>query len=152
MFFIHSFLFTADVTVDVNCVATPIEKDGEEYLELEYVKTKVSIQKRKPTLYSTDPLAAIKQLDSKLDDCMASFETRLSSTPTKAQPSLEQLAADFKQFKVCMKLAIELVRSQVTQVTAAVDDMENRSRRKFLIFRGVAEMDGENLVFKPLRL
>lgn len=44
-----------------------------------------------------------------------------------------------------MKLAIDLVRSQMTQVTALVDESECRSRRKFLLFRGIEETAGENL-------
>lgn len=102
-------------------------------------------EKRKPTIFTTDPLAAIKELDSKLDVCVASFEARLSGGSATTQPSLDKLASDFKQFKVCMKLAIDLIRSQVTQTISAVDDLENRSRRKFLLFRGIKETEGEVL-------
>lgn len=105
----------------------------------------MSADKKKPTIYSTDPLAAIMELDAKLENCAASFEGRLSSASSTSNPSLEQLAADFKQFKVCMKLAIDLIRAQVSHVTSAVDEMENRNRRKFLLFRGLKETEGENL-------
>ncbi|KOB66761.1 putative tick transposon [Operophtera brumata] len=105
----------------------------------------MTTDKKMPTIYSNDPLAAIMELDAKLESCAASFEGRLSSASSTSNPSLEQLAADFKQFKDYMKLAIDLIRTQVSHVTSAVDEMENRSRRKFILFRGVRETEGENL-------
>lgn len=102
----------------------------------------MSSDKQGRRIFSTDPLAAIKELDDKLDSCMVSFEARMS---TASSASLEQLAAEVKQFKVCMKLAIDLVRTQMTQVTALVDDVESRGRRKFLLFRGIEEKEGESL-------
>ncbi|KOB61983.1 Uncharacterized protein OBRU01_25155 [Operophtera brumata] len=64
---------------------------------------------------------------------------------TASSASLEQLAAEVKQYKVGMKLAIDLIRTQMTQVTALVDDVESRGRRKFLLFRGIEEKEGESL-------
>lgn len=102
----------------------------------------MSLDKKAKIINSADPLAAIKELDNKLDSCMASFESRMATASTT---SMEQLVADVKQFKVVMKLAIELIRSQMNQVTSLVDEAENRSRRKFLLFRGIVETHGENL-------
>lgn len=87
------------------------------------------------------------ELDAKLEKCASSFEGRLSSVTASPSTSstLEQLAAEFTQFKVSMTLSIELIRTQVAHMTAAIDEMENRSRRKFLLFRGINECQAEDL-------
>ncbi|KOB52237.1 Uncharacterized protein OBRU01_26259 [Operophtera brumata] len=43
-----------------------------------------------PTIYSNDPLAAIMELDAKLESCAASFEGRLSSASSTSNPSIER--------------------------------------------------------------
>lgn len=74
---------------------------------------------------------------------MESFESRFA-TAAALPSTLQQLAKDFQQFKSVMRTAVNLLRAQIGHLTSLTDEIENRSRRKFLMFRGVKETAGEN--------
>lgn len=89
-----------------------------------------------------DPLAALKSIEEMYEKSMGSFETRLQAATSST--TLSQLVEDFQEFKVLMRKTVEILRDQIQNLTIITDDMENRSRRKFLLFRGVKEAANEN--------
>ena len=86
------------------------------------------------------PEDPIKNLEVKFDDCMKSFEAKLNA----AKPStVQQLAAEFAQFKDAMISALQVLKDQVAILNQVTDDLDNRSRCKFLLFRGIAETEDD---------
>ncbi|CAH2055702.1 unnamed protein product, partial [Iphiclides podalirius] len=94
----------------------------------------------KPVHNSEDP---VRNLEVKFDECMLSFEAKLNA----AKPStVQQLAAEFAQFKDMIKSALQVLKGQVAALHQITDDLDNRSRRKFLLFRGIAEGKDDDLL------
>ena len=88
------------------------------------------------------PEDPIKSLEVKFDNCMKSFEAKLSA----ARPStVQQLAAEFAQFRDTMVSALQVLKGQVAALNQITDDLDNRSRCKFLLFRGIAETEDDLL-------
>lgn len=85
----------------------------------------------------------IKDLEDNFERSMESFESRFA-TAAALPSTLQQLAKDFQQFKSVMRAAVNLLRAQIAHLSSLTDEMESRSRRKFLMFRGVKETAGEN--------
>ncbi|CAG4958054.1 unnamed protein product [Parnassius apollo] len=93
-------------------------------------------------LEKTKPEDAVKTLEKKFEECMSSFQARLESS----QPNITSLTNDFIMFKETMKTALEILKKQVQSLTLLTDDIDNRSRRKFLLIRGIEESDTENCI------
>ncbi|CAG4930566.1 unnamed protein product [Parnassius apollo] len=73
---------------------------------------------------------------------MSSFQARLESS----QPNITSLTNDFIMFKETIKTALEILKKQVQSLILLTDDIDNRSRRKFLLIRGIEEYDTENCI------
>lgn len=90
-----------------------------------------------------EPDEAIKVLEAKFDEQFKGFQKRLEAAPPSTE--LQQLAADFDAFKNIMQTALDALKIQVSSLTQLTDELDNRSRRKFLLFRGITEAKGEDL-------
>ncbi|CAG5050318.1 unnamed protein product [Parnassius apollo] len=99
-------------------------------------------------LEKTKPEDAVKTLEKKFEECMSSFQARLESS----QPNITSLTNDFIMFKETMKTALEILKKQVQSLTLLTDDIDNRSRRKFLLIRGIEESDTENCIDTVINL
>lgn len=84
----------------------------------------------------------IKGLEGSFEQRMKTFEDRLNQSGSVL--NLNQLAADFQVFKESFLSELELIKIQIKSVVQITDDIDNRSRRKFLLFRGVDERPSEN--------
>lgn len=86
----------------------------------------------------------IKGLEGSFEQRMKSFEERLN----QGGPMLShnQLVADFQVFKDSFYSELELIKIQINSLIQTTDEIDNRSRRKFLLFRGVVEHPAENSV------
>ena len=69
---------------------------------------------------------AIRNLESKFDEGMKSFQARLDDR----RPDVSQLVEDFNQFKDFVKSALITLKSQVASLTELTDELDNRSRCK----------------------
>lgn len=86
---------------------------------------------------------AVKVLEAKFDEQIKVFQKRLDAAPPSTE--LQQLVTDFDAFKNMMQTALEALKIQVSTLAQLTDELDNRSRRKFLLFRGIPEAKGENL-------
>lgn len=92
-------------------------------------------------------LEEIKTAQDNLEECfakrMAELEAQLhSGGPTK--DTVARVAEEFRTFRELMFSMIGLLRKQINECSAAIDDIETRHRRKSLIFVGVAESEQED--------
>lgn len=79
-----------------------------------------------------------------IEERMAIFEAELQkSSKTNSTPSLTSLASDFTSFRSFVVDTITAFRRQMDLLAKEVDNMEMRSRRKMLLFHGIAEQKSE---------
>lgn len=90
-----------------------------------------------------DPMLTLHSLEEKFQKSMEVFEARFTSASSTV--TLNQLSSDFQQFKAFVCDTFSLLRAQISSVAAMTDDLENRSRRKFLLIRGIKESPIENI-------
>lgn len=83
----------------------------------------------------------IKGLEGSFEERMKAFEDRL--TQSGPMLNLNQLAAEFQVFKKSFLSELELIKTQINSLIQITDEIDNRSRRKFLLFRGVDECPSE---------
>lgn len=87
-------------------------------------------------------LSSLNNMEEKFEKTMESFESRfLTATSTI---TLNQLAKDYQAFKSFVRDTLIMIKNQIISLITVTDDMENRSRKKFLLFRGVKENPAEN--------
>lgn len=92
----------------------------------------------------TEVTDVIKGLEGSFEQRMKAFEDRLNQGGPVS--NLNQLAADFQIFKESFLTELELIKTQINSLIQITDDIDSRSRRKFLLFRGVDESQSENSV------
>ncbi|CAG9560983.1 unnamed protein product [Danaus chrysippus] len=95
-----------------------------------------------------DILEVHKNIAESLGNRMAEFEKQLKSTSNTEgnKNSLDKLASEFKEFKASVWNILDLLRTLVTNLSSQIDDIDNTSRRNALLFGGIQEAEGENLV------
>ncbi|XP_063388180.1 uncharacterized protein LOC134674061 [Cydia fagiglandana] len=94
---------------------------------------------------------SIDEMTKNFNEQMATFQSQLEKTaPTNPTASL--LAAEFSAFKNFTIKALETLQSQVKLLAKQVDQQEMRTRRKMLLFHGVAEAKDENTSERVLEL
>lgn len=82
----------------------------------------------------------IKGLEGTFEQRMKAFEDRLN----QGGPVYNQLTADFQAFKESFYAELDAIKIQINMLMQITDDIEHRSRRKFLLFRGVEDGASEN--------
>lgn len=90
-----------------------------------------------------ESLSSLSSLEQRFEKAMESFESRFMSASSTV--TLNQIAKDFQNFKTFVRDTLIMLRSQMSALITATDDIETRSRRKFLLFRGVKESKDENI-------
>lgn len=84
----------------------------------------------------------IKDLECSFEQRMKAFEDRLNQSVPILNPN--QLAVDFQVFKESFFSELEVIKTQINTLIQITDEIDSRSRRKFLLFRGVDESPSEN--------
>ncbi|KAL0883502.1 hypothetical protein ABMA27_016867 [Loxostege sticticalis] len=88
-----------------------------------------------------------RALESSLTQRMKEFEANLkaakAASPAQAE-SLTSLSREFYAFRDYTVGIVDLLRRQIQEVSRAVDAIETRQRRKFLLVAGVPEVDNED--------
>lgn len=74
---------------------------------------------------------------------MAEFQGQIDKA-TPGSPTISSVAAQFEAFRSFIMKSLETLQQQVEFLSHQVDSLEMRSRRKILLFHGVAEEDGED--------
>lgn len=87
---------------------------------------------------------SIKTLELKWEESMKEFQNRLDEA--QANSNVCQLAEEFRCFKDTMLSALNDLKSQIASVVQITDDIDCRSRRKYILLRGVQEEDNEDPV------
>lgn len=87
-----------------------------------------------------------------LGNRMANFEKQLSGSASSdtSKVSLDKLASEFKEFKASVWNILDLLKSLINNLSTQIDEVDNSSRRNALLFGGIEEVEGENLVSKIL--
>lgn len=86
---------------------------------------------------------SIESLAASVHSRMAAFEEELKSPAAKAD-TVKSISADFQCFRAFVMASFGALQKQVQMLTAEVDAMEMRSRRKMLLVHGVPEVKEEN--------
>ena len=95
-----------------------------------------------------DILEVHRSIAEALGNRMANFEKQLNSASTNdtSKVSLDKLACEFKEFKTSVWGILELLKSLINNLSSQIDEIDNSSRRNALLFGGIEEAEGENLV------
>lgn len=67
------------------------------------------------------------------------FESKFKAAEPKSTTTLNRLHEEFNEFKTHVWTLLNFLREQVTEISKAVDVIEMRHRRKFLLLSGVPE-------------
>ncbi|XP_063538678.1 uncharacterized protein LOC134747930 [Cydia strobilella] len=92
----------------------------------------------------------MKSIKQSVEEMSVSFNTRMAEfqaqidMATPGSPTVSSVAAQFEAFRSFIIKALETLQQQVEFLSHQVDSLEMRSRRKILLFHGVAEEDGED--------
>lgn len=86
---------------------------------------------------------SIEELKESFEEKMAEFQSDLNKAGA-SNPAASSVASAFTAFKSCILKALDVIQTQVAQLTQQVDTMEMRSRRKMLVLHGVQEVQDEN--------
>lgn len=92
-------------------------------------------------------------IQNSIDALAASFASRLAAVEDRLQkvspekvPSVNSIAADFKQLQAFVVSSFSNIQKQLSLLTNECDNMEMRSRRKMLLFHGVPDAkDGDTV-------
>ncbi|XP_063391767.1 uncharacterized protein LOC134677267 [Cydia fagiglandana] len=94
---------------------------------------------------------SIAELGASFNARMAEFQGQIEKANPES-PTVSSVAAQFSAFRAFILKAIETLQQQVEFLSQQVDNMEMRSRRKILLFHGVAEADNEDSSVRILDL
>lgn len=75
---------------------------------------------------------------------LAAVEERLQMVSPEKVPSVNSIAAEFKQLQTFVVSSFSNIQKQLSILTNECDDMEMRSRRKILLFHGVPDAKDED--------
>lgn len=95
-----------------------------------------------------DLLDAHRTMFESLSKRMEDFENKLqsSSSGEAGKPTIEKLASDFNEFKSSVWAILELLKSLTLNLASQIDDVDNHTRRNALLFAGIKETEGEDLI------
>lgn len=82
---------------------------------------------------------------------MAEFQGQIEEA-TPGNPTVTSLAGQFSAFRTFILKAMDTLQKQVEFLSQQVDGLETRSRRKILLFHGVAEAVGEDTSVRVIDL
>ncbi|XP_061717553.1 uncharacterized protein LOC133529280 [Cydia pomonella] len=85
-----------------------------------------------------------KSLEKSVNKMLSKFEARMKSPASRA--TVSSLSEEFSSFKDHTLGMLKLLRSQISALSNTQDILEMRHRRKYLLFKGVPEDPGENIV------
>ncbi|XP_061712767.1 uncharacterized protein LOC133521720 [Cydia pomonella] len=85
-----------------------------------------------------------KSLEKSVNKMLSKFEARMKSPASRA--TVSSLSEEFSSFKDHTLGMLKLLRSQISALSKTQDILEMRHRRKYLLFKGVPEDPGENIV------
>jgi hypothetical protein len=98
-------------------------------------------------------LKGMEELSSMFKARMTEFERSLQPSATKeASPTVRSLAAEFSTFKTFVWKSLSILKSQVDLVMVGLDRLDMHSRRKVLLFHGIAEDNKEVVIDKILSI
>ncbi|XP_028175529.1 uncharacterized protein LOC114363867 [Ostrinia furnacalis] len=92
-------------------------------------------------------------LEQSLMKRMTEFEAHLRATKVSSpaqSENLKTLSREFYTFRDHTMGVVDLLRRQIQEVSRAVDSIEARHRRKFILITGVPDLDSENLMSSTL--
>lgn len=87
---------------------------------------------------------AQSSLEATVSRQLAEFEKTLHSGSPKIN-TMDSVSTEFQKFKITIFTTICSIRKQITALTNSVDVLEMRHRRKFLLFGGIPESNGEDI-------
>lgn len=90
-------------------------------------------------------LEAIAAAQGALEVTFAQKFSQLETAVKSASPpNIDSLSAELQHFKETTMAMVNAIRQQISALSNAVDNIEMRHRRKYLMFAGVQESDNEN--------
>lgn len=88
---------------------------------------------------------SIEDLAKWMDARMSEFENSQQHASSAGNPTVKVLSADYTNFKSLVWKSLAMLRSQLELIVNGLDRIETHSRRKVLLFHGLAEEDKEDL-------
>ncbi|KAF9416682.1 hypothetical protein HW555_005995 [Spodoptera exigua] len=106
---------------------------------------KTSLNKHKHCTMSqlAEVLSAQKSLEESFMKKMSALEAQIQ-TAGPAKDTVAKVAEEFRAFRELVISMLGLLRRQIGECSRQLDNIETRSRRKALIFQGIAETAGED--------
>lgn len=95
-----------------------------------------------------DILEVHRNIAEALGKRMTHFEKQLNNTGSNdsGKGGLDKLACEFKEFKTSVWNILDLLKSFINNLSSQIDEVDNSTRRNALLFGGIEEAEGENLV------
>ncbi|CAH2093526.1 unnamed protein product [Euphydryas editha] len=92
-------------------------------------------------------LEVYRNIEESLNKRMTEFKKQLKTTTNETtKTSVDRLATEFKEFKSSVWNVLSLLKSLTTNLAAQIDEVDSQSRRNVLLFGGIDEAKGENLI------
>ncbi|KAI5635270.1 hypothetical protein NE865_11962 [Phthorimaea operculella] len=89
---------------------------------------------------------SLETLAAQVHSRMTAFEEQLKKEPAGKADTTKSLSADFLAFRTFVVASFGALQMQIEMLSADLDGMEMRSRRKMLLLHGVQESDDEDTV------
>lgn len=84
-------------------------------------------------------LESQRAMEAAFTSRMAKFEAQLKNTEPQTASSLTRLSEEFHNFKTEMCGMMNMLRQLISKLSVAVDGIEMRHRRKYLLLGGISE-------------
>ncbi|XP_063541546.1 uncharacterized protein LOC134750313 [Cydia strobilella] len=94
---------------------------------------------------------SMKEMSEEFNLKMAEFQGQIDKA-TPGSPTVASVASQFEAFRAFILKSLEVLQQQVEFLAQQVDALEMRSRRKILLFHGVAEVSGEDTSARVVEL
>ncbi|XP_063384746.1 uncharacterized protein LOC134670859 [Cydia fagiglandana] len=91
---------------------------------------------------------AQKELESTFSKRFMELEAALKTASPLTHPTIASLSKEVSTFKTQMSSMLQLLKKQIEEISSTVDSIEMRHRKKFLLFNGIPEVAGEDIVSK----
>lgn len=88
---------------------------------------------------------SVKQLELMFTQQMDDFKGRIEKSASPSRATASSVATEFTSFRTFIIGALQILQNQLQVVSREVDNLEMRSRRKFLLLHGVSEERNEDI-------
>lgn len=90
-------------------------------------------------------LESQKALEATFSQRFMELDAALKTASPHSHPTISSLSKEVSCFKEQVSSMLHLLRQQILDISSTVDTIEMRHRKKFLMFNGIPESDGEDI-------